>query len=364
VRIALLAEEDPGWGGIGTYVGVLGHALAGLGHDVQLVLRGWEDDGEETLDGLPVHRVVVPEPNWRRGTVTAVSRLHTARESLVFAARAARVLGRIGADVVEAPEFHAPGLRAARAVVRLHAPAFLTAKLAAQRADLDARATELLECVAAHRARRVTAPSRAIAEVVQRRWRVSPHVIPNPIDEQRFNPDADTPEDPATILVVGRVERAKGQDLLIEALPAIRTEVPDACVRLVGEDGGLAETLARRARALGLGDAVSFDGARPRDELPAIYRAATVCSAPSRFEAFGYGALEAMACGRPVVATRAGGLAEVVGEDGGVLVAPENLAQALIELLTDADERRRLGAAARARVLVHFSASADAARMA
>jgi glycogen synthase len=372
VRIALLADEDPGWGGIGTYTGVLGEALSTLGHDVHLVLRGWEDEGVERLGRLTVHRVVVPDPSWRRGTVAAISRLYVARESLLFSARAAAVLRRIEADVVEAPEFHAPGLVAALrrlpVVARLHAPAFVTARLAAERRSFDARAGEALEVIGAHAARAVTAPSRALADAVRRRWRLRrTEVVPNPVDEHFFTPGP-TAEVPASILVVGRVERGKGQDVLVEALPAIRARVPEATVRLVGQDGGAAAALARRARELGVGDVVAFEGARARTELPDLYRSAAVCVVPSRFEAFGYTAAEAMACARPVVAARAGGLAEVVrdGRDG-LLVAPEDpmaLAAAVVRLLGDAEERRRLGAAARARIEQVFAARVVAERMA
>lgn len=380
MRIALLSEEDPGWGGIGTYTWVLGVALRELGHDVHLVLRGWEEDGSDTLEGLTVHRVVVREPTWRRGTVAAVSRLFVARESLIFSARAATVLAQIGAHVVEAPEFHAAGLLAAlrgrfrrgapSVVARLHAPSFITSRLAAQEPELDSRVCEALEAASVHSARSITSPSDALARAVRSRWRLARariHVVPNPIDDNRFAPGAD-PDEQAVIVVVGRIERAKGQDILIEALPAILAAVPEAHIRLVGSDGGLADLLARRASELGVAERVALEGARPREELPSIYRSAAVCAVPSRFEAFGYTCVEAMACGRPVVAARAGGLAEIVSDGvDGRLVSPEDpqaLADVLIELLRDAEQRRRLGAAARTRVMSSFAARTVAARMA
>jgi glycosyltransferase involved in cell wall biosynthesis len=381
MRIALVADEEPGWGGIGTYTGVLGDALAALGHDVQLVLRGWEQEGAQTQNGVTVHRVVVPEPSWRRGTVVLASRFYVTRESLVFAFGVARALARIAPDVVEAPEFHAPaliaalrarlGLRAPAVVVRLHAPAFLTAKLAAEPPDLDVRAGEALEAAAARFARVVTSPSFALAALVGRRWRLSCdriRVVPNPIDEATFAPAGDEAECAGRILIVGRVERAKGHDVLIEALPRIREAVPEAHLLLVGSDGGATEPLERRAAELGVREAVRFAGARGRGELPPIYRSAAVCAVPSRFEAFPYVALEAMACGRPVIASKVGGLLEVI-DDGndGLLVAPESpaaLAAAITRLLLDAAERRRLGRAARERVETAYTASTVAARMA
>jgi glycosyltransferase involved in cell wall biosynthesis len=381
VKIALIADEDPGWGGIGTYTGVLGRALCDLGHDVHLVLRGWEEDGAEEVEGLVVHRVTVPEPSWRRGTVACVSRLYVTRESVVFSARAARVLASLGPDVAEAPEFHAAGLvaglrgrirRGAPAVVaRLHAPSFLTAALAAERPGLDLRVGELAEATSVHCAGTVSSPSRALARLVRHRWRLPAgrvRVVPNPIDEDLFAPGAEDASVPGSILVVGRVERAKGQDLLLEALPGIREAVPEAHIRLIGADGGAARMLIDRARALGLSEAIVIEGASPRAVLPLAYRAASVCVVPSRFEALSYTCLEAMACGRAVVAARVGGLPEVVSHDAdGLLVAPEDpgaLAAAVSRLLLDGAERRRLGAAARARIAAAFASRTVAARMA
>lgn len=380
MRIVLVADEDPGWGGIGTYTGVLGGALRDLGHDVHLVLRGWEHDGAETADGLTVHRVSVPDPGWRRGTVAVASRLYVARESLLFSARAARVVGRIAPHVVEAPEFHAPGLvaalrarldrRAPPVVARLHAPAFVTAALASSRRDLDGRVGEVLEAASARAAGSVTAPSSALAHAVCRRWRLPPRriaVVANPVDDGLFAPAAQDAEVPGSILVVGRIEAGKGQDVLVEALPAVRAAVPGAHVRLVGADGGLADAIARRARALGVDDTVTLEGARDRADLPALYRAAAVCVVPSRFESFGYTCAEAMSCGRAVVAARAGGLSEMVSHGtSGLLVTPGDanaLGVAVARLLRDPALRARIGAAARSTVLGSFAARIVAARM-
>jgi glycosyltransferase involved in cell wall biosynthesis len=381
MRIALVADEDPGWGGIGTYTGVLGVALRDLGHEVHLVLRGWEDDCVEELDSLTVHRVTVPGPTWRRGTVAAVSRLFVARESVIFSVRVARALARIGPDVAEAPEFHAAGLvaalrarldrGAAPVVTRLHTPSFLTSRLDGESPDMDVRAGEVLEAAGAQCARLVTSPSQALAHVVCRRWRLAPRrvrVVPNPVDEDLFAPVAEDAEMPGRILVVGRVERLKGQHVLLEALPSIREAVPEAHVSLVGDDGGSVKLLERRARELRVSDAVRFEGVRAREDLPSAYRSASVCVVPSRFENFPYSCVEAMSCGRPVVASRGGGLPEAItDESNGLLVAPEDpaaLGDAIRRLLLDEPERRRLGKAARARVLSSFSRRSVAGQMA
>lgn len=377
MKIALVAGEDPGWGGIGTYTGVLGRALIELGHDVQLILRGWDEDRTETLDGLTVHRVTVPEPSWRRGTVRAMERLYTTRDSLAFARRVGAMARGLGADVVEGPEFGAPmvatalGRRRSHTIVRLHSPSFLTAQLAQDPVRLDLRLQELLEATSAHAARIVTSPSHALADLVRRRWRLRSsaiRVVPNPVDAHLFAPSGGPAHVPGRILIVGRVERAKGHDVLVEAMPAVRAAIREAHVLAVGADGGLLEALAARAAALGITSALSFAGARERRELPDLYRSAAVCVTPSRFEALPYSALEAMACGRAVVGSRVGGLAELV-EDGrsGVLVDPGDpmrLAGALTGLLRDENRRRALEEGARERVLSAYSAGRVAAAMA
>jgi len=390
LTVALVAGEDPGWGGIGSYTGILAFGLRDLGLQVHLILRGWEEDCRSVEDGVVVHRVTVPEPSWRRGTEALVSRVFVARESLVFSARVGRLLSRLareeGVAVVEAPEFHAPGIVAAlrarlssrppAVVVRLHMPSYLTTRMDDQPRTHDVRACELLELASVRAAGVVTSPSAALATEVARRWRTDRErivVVPNPVDVELFKPGGE-PEEQNTILVAGRIEPGKGQHVLVEALPAIRRFVPGARVRLVGADGsergGVSpvQRLRRRVTELGLDTgALVVDPPRPRTDLPSVYRSAAVCAVPSSFEAFSYTCLEAMACGRPVVATNAGGPAEMIdGGRDGVLVPPDDpaaLAQAVVELLRDPGRRLRLGQAARAKVLQSFATPSVAARM-
>ncbi len=167
------------------------------------------------------------------------------------------------------------------------------------------------------------------------------------------------PED-RVVLFVGRIDPIKGIDTLIEAvaLMAGNPRLPDPTVLFVGGDldqlgqptgplAGVVETVRRR----GLDGFFRFIGSRPQAELPSIYSAADVVAVPSNYESFGLVAVEAMACGTPVVATRAGGLAFTVEEGvSGLLVAPRapaELAEALTSLITDESLRRSLAAGAR-----------------
>jgi glycosyltransferase involved in cell wall biosynthesis len=171
----------------------------------------------------------------------------------------------------------------------------------------------------------------------------------------------------AVLLEIGRLCDVKGQRELIAALPKLaRTDVT---LLLVGEDleaGGAYRTaLERQARELGIGDRVRFLGRR--DDVPALLAAADALVLPSSIEGLPLVVLEAMAAGRPVVATSVGGTPEaVVDGETGLLVPPgdiEALAHAIDALLGDPELARRLGEAGGRRVRERFDADAAAQRV-
>jgi rhamnosyl/mannosyltransferase len=158
------------------------------------------------------------------------------------------------------------------------------------------------------------------------------------------------------IFTVGRHVYYKGFDVLIRALRTVDADL------WIGGRGPLTDSLRQAAHDADVADRVHFAGFIPDEELVAYYDACDVFCMPStaRAEQFGLVQLEAMNCGKPVVATRLGTGVEFVTLDGvtGLLVEPgnvETLATALNRLLGDADLRARLGAAARQRVANAFS---------
>ncbi|MFP3942154.1 MAG: glycosyltransferase family 4 protein [Thermoanaerobaculia bacterium] len=156
----------------------------------------------------------------------------------------------------------------------------------------------------------------------------------------------------------------KGLEVLLDAVPAIRSAVPRVRVVIAG-DGPLRTALEARAAASGAGGAVVWGGFR-RD-VPALLAASDLVVVPSLDDAFPTVALEAMSAGRPVVASRTGGIPEIVADgDSGRLVPPgdpEALARAVTGLLADPEERWRLGAAGRERHRELFSTEAWLARL-
>ncbi len=170
------------------------------------------------------------------------------------------------------------------------------------------------------------------------------------------------------LLSVTRLSRAdregKGIDLVLQALPAVIARFPSVRYRVVG-GGGDFPRLADLVRSLGFEERTELPGARRSDDLWQSYAQADVFVLPTQVEGFGIVFLEAMSSRLPVVAVRAAAAPEVV-EDGvtGILVTPgrtDQLADALIALLSDEDRRRAMGEAGRRRVELmyrfeHFSA--------
>lgn len=190
------------------------------------------------------------------------------------------------------------------------------------------------------------------------------HIIPPGVDLDHFCP---VPQDEARseigidpeayhLLFVGRLEPLKGIDTLLQAMAHLRETAPDLShtivITIVGGTGDHRELerLRRTSCDLGISDRVSFLGPRSQDTLPHFYSAADAVIMPSHYESFGMVALEAMACGTPVIASEVGGLAYLI-QDGvtGFRVPSrdhEQLADKIAMLLTNPDLRTEMGYAA------------------
>jgi glycogen(starch) synthase len=370
-RVALISCEHPavpGGGGIGTYTITTGRALARLGHEVTIITCG---DGppreEEGVLVVPLRHRWLPDPVAER----VLARYRTARAARQF-----------GADIAQASEWNAEGWWIARRpslplVTRLATPTYLATMLNGNPLPPDVAGVRRMERDQAVRSAALVAPTQVIADRVARDWglqRERIHVVPNPVDVAAVR--AAGAQDPGIALperfmaFFGRLERRKGLDVLAAGLPRVLDAHPDAHLVLIGDDPGAAgghALEALRHHTARYADRVHVLGELPRDRALAVVARATLVVLPSRWESFGFVAVEALALGRPVVASGDSGFAEIIEDDrSGWLVPPADeqaLADALVERMADTDglERVQAGALVRAKC---FDADRVTARLA
>ncbi|HEX2438402.1 MAG TPA: glycosyltransferase [Methylomirabilota bacterium] len=217
-------------------------------------------------------------------------------------------------------------------------------------------------------ARIVAAADRIVAATTVERARLVSHygadaeriaVIPCGVDTTLFAPGDRAAaraalglDDRPRLLYVGRLAPIKGLETLLDGMARLHATGSRAHLTIVGGDAdeamdGHEGELRARLRRLDLHDAVTFVGAQPQERLRAWYVAADATVLPSYYESFGMVALEAMACGSPVVATRVGGLQTTVRDRVTGLLVPDHdsaaLADTLAHVLDDEDLRWRLG---------------------
>ncbi|MGI2336598.1 MAG: glycosyltransferase [Dehalogenimonas sp.] len=184
-----------------------------------------------------------------------------------------------------------------------------------------------------------------------------------PLDKAAARRILNQPDVP-TVLYIGRLDKLKGIDRLIEAAALLKNK--NSCLLVVGGDEHSRETLMRlrnQADILGVGDRVSFTGAAPQSQMPWYYAAADVVAVPSYSETFGMVALEAVSCGTPVVSADVGAARDIIKEGFSGSVTPDNAPAALAAALDDWLDRPAVDRAALHRSVSAFSWDAVAKRV-
>ncbi len=372
-------------GGADTYARQMARALRARGQRVtvlRLCLPGQSADGPSRDGGVHLEYAKVSDMHYYYGRVrdaspAVVRRLLPDattvkwREAAIVVRRALRRIARRagGIDLVET-------LEGAASPDMLEGIAPYSVKLHSSEADWRYFCDEDLrpvdresvrgEARLLRHARLVHTPNAALADHAAAfygypRSRIS--VLPYPLDLDMFTPGTDSgprsgPASSAgpashSVLYVGRMDRRKGLETLMEAAGAILGADPAATIEVVGgetEEVTAAGLLARVPPALR--PRVVFHGRVAHADLPAYYQRAAVCVVPSRWDNSPNTMYEAMGCGVPVVASRVGGIPELVADgETGLLVARDDagaLAAAVGALLADAERRARMGRAARA----------------
>jgi glycosyltransferase involved in cell wall biosynthesis len=383
MRICLISREyppDTGWGGIATFANHLALGLTALGHEVEVIALAKDKAKTVEQDGVKVHRV---EPHQIDGSLGAASlcmpySCYVLRTTTALWKKFSEIHCQRPFDVVDSPELLAEGIvpavtKAAPLLIRLYTPhsKFIAEQLHNVTNSFDHQFVAMLERIAMLNADVITSPSDDLAEYVSGDLnypldRIK--IVRNPIDPDKFSPDGPKaiPADRSLkVLFVGRLEERKGIRYLIDAVPEVARNVPNVRFIILGDDTNngkgqssvmaeLKETIVRNS----CGQYVEFIPRVPLAELADYYRSADVCVVPSVYDNSPYTCLEAMSCGKPVIGTSSGGTREyIVHDESGMIVPPrdaESLARALVKLLREGDERKRLGNNARKRVIEKF----------
>jgi glycosyltransferase involved in cell wall biosynthesis len=350
-------------GGIGTSVRALARAVVRAGH--RATVLGWGHDAHFDDEGVRVAMLPaspVPRMGWLANRVS----MHRALKALA---------AHDGLDIVEAPDWCGPSAGLAPGcpiVIRCNGSALYFARLLGEPVRRSVVAAEWL---ALRRAAGVVAVSRFTASETHRLFRLPRPVgtIPNGIDPAQFAPVPPGAVERDVVLYAGTVTRKKGVLDLCRVFSRLVERRPSARLRVVGRDTPDPRTgsasfwavcwseLSAAAR-----ERTDYLGARPHAEVREHLARAAVCAFPSHAEALPLVWLEAMACGRPVVAYDIGWAPEVVTSGRtGVLVARGDLggmAHALARLLDAPDLADALGRAAREDVEARFGADRVAAQ--
>ncbi len=186
------------------------------------------------------------------------------------------------------------------------------------------------------------------------------HVVPVGVNPAVFRPLPHLARVPGRLMTTASADvPMKGLTHLLEALAKVRTERPDAHLVVIGSPKPKS-AIPGRISQLGLDGSVEFVSGVTTESIVERYAQAELACVPSLYEGFSLPAVEAMACGVPVVGTTGGAVPEVIGRDGdtGLLVPPGDpsaLAGAIVRALDDSALRERIGAAGRVRALERFT---------
>lgn len=382
MRVLTLTSSYPKWAGDSTapFIELMTRHLAERGHEVHVVVpehrdwsrpategsvhyhpfryspaRSWTPWGyaESLQDGARLRRpLYLLAPVVLQSALRTCSRLMSEHEFDVVHAHWVVPSGAIGAEVARRGGIPL--------VVSLHGSDVTLATRSRLAGSLARRALTRASVVTAAssyvlgRGEALGAPAHAL------------ELLPYGVETQRFKPDVETAAatraplrvaaDDVLVLGIGRLVEWKGFDYLLEATALARATHPNLRTAIVG-DGDLRSDLERRAASLGLDDIVTFVGSVAHSEVPAYFAAADLVVVPSIdhdagfFEALGNVVLEAHASAKPVVASRVGGLVDVVRpEVDGLLVRdrdPAALAEAIGRLAGDRGLRESMGRAGR-----------------
>jgi glycosyltransferase involved in cell wall biosynthesis len=376
MTICLVSQEYPpetGGGGIGTQTFVRARGLAARGHAVHVVAMSWDKEDRSYDDGgAMIHRIGeidLKVPGYEQST-------YWLAYSHAVAARVCEIERSVAFDVIQFAEYGGEGFvyqtdtfayRRAKFVVQMHGPLAMFAEHWGwpEVGGVMHRVGCFMEQTSLRYADKLLASSRHTAAYCQRAYGVDTSgagVVYSGIDVNAFAPREFGGDDRSPrILFVGGLTGGKGFTDLLRVVGRLKGRFPRIVLRAVGRPDAERRAVTEKLVAeCGIAAHFELAGYLPYERLPEQYAWCDFFAAPSVYEGGpGNVYLEAMACGKPVIACDTGGVPEVAphGETA-LLVRPHDLdgiEGAVVALAEDAGLRRRLGAAARERVVANYS---------
>jgi phosphatidylinositol alpha-mannosyltransferase len=352
VKIALVSPYDFAYpGGVCLHISSLEQQFTRRGHDVKIIApasKAVSDFGERFI---PIGR---PRPVPTSGSIARLTL------SLRLSAKIKEVLEREKFDIIHLHEPLMPML--CTSVLRLSPTATVGTFHAAKGRPGYGLARPFSRFLLKKWFRKLhgkIAVSKSARELACGRFPGYYNIIPNGVDLEHFSPDVapikEFKDGKLNILFVGRLEKRKGLGYLLDAFARLKQELPNSRLIAVGPGTRLRRQYEKQVARKGLKDVV-FTGYASYEELPCYYQTADIFCAPATgADSFGTVLLEAMAMGKPVIASNIEGYAGVVSDGiDGQLVHPKDshgLAQALLSLAKDEPRRREMGAQGRAKAL-------------
>lgn len=382
MNICLISREYPietGWGGIGVYTYHLAHGLADEGHNVFVICQSLGAEREYKDKNVFVFRISHPSIFSGKGKLKEFAlrleysfRVH---QKICELAKRRRI------HIIEGPNLSAELfihslLRKAPIVTRLHTHYSEVIRFRGWKRTLDLKLSCWLEDAVILKSNLVICSTKSHAELVSPEAgiraddvRIIPLGVPLP-DLQSASADK---QDHLNVLFVGRLEKRKGVQELIKAVPFVLKEVPAVKFFIIGRDTFLDNETAsfngnkedsfmsmlKKSIPGSCLNNVEFLGYVESRELESYFMRCDIFVAPSLYESAGFIYLEAMSYAKPVIGCKVGGVLELVkDQETGLLVPPEDpaaLAKAIVILLKDNNRRSEMGMAARKHVELNFT---------
>lgn len=347
-------------GGVGIYVYEASRILAKLGHGVFVITQAIDHPLEYIDQGVHVFRVKL---NKRLSFSSAMNGLNSFVERLEYSYAVSKkiqeVVLRYNIDVIESSEARAEGFwyylfnNKPPLIIKLHTPEGIVYKLNRDPQTKNRQLIERLEEWWIRRANRLVGLSKSIVNLTHNYYGIRTKnisLVANPIDINTFRP-ANLIENKGYILYVGRLEYRKGVHILIRSIPMILKKIPQTKFIFIGSDCGMKNYLLEKIAEFEIEGSVEFIDQVPRENLISFYQQSALCVVPSLWENHPYVVLEAMACGRAVIASEVGGIPEIIKDNiNGKLVPAGSvlgLADSIVTVLNDRKMQNSLGTNAR-----------------